>query len=441
MEATDPARTRLVESFWMAREPITFRALCEQAVPPDTRLLVLDLDRTLHLGRNMGELLGWELNAHQSYGPDYLALLEPRRAIGRWFLPRSRPLGVLRFLYGAFRVWGPPGFFYLLWLKVAGRVALLRRRSYLRFGPEPVSTVQRVPQYTLLRQLAAMPEPVVRELARRVWARHRPDLVVEREDVAWLRARCPGIRVVLSSASPQAVVEAAAEALGLDDVIGSTLHRINGGRSKLEALRARYPDVLGVPGVTCVGISDTGHGEDHSWTEAFTHVVDVNSTTGFPPIVTACSPLRRVFSAPLLTRAEKDARARGEAWLDPRRRPLPGGGSRELGPAELRALLAPVRAVAERLARELDARQRQLAGALERTRAECAAVDQALEAAVASLAATRTHHRQLARALRDRLAAELRGARSARPVSEVAFELALALERSRTLVERHVALG
>jgi hypothetical protein len=439
MEATDTARTRLVESFWMAREPITFRALCERAVPPETRLLVLDLDRTLHLGRNMGELLGWEVNAHQAYGRKYLDALEPRRAIGRWYLERAHPFGALRYLWGAFRVWGPPGFFYLLWLKLAGRVALLRRRSYLRFGPEPVSVVQRVPQYVLLRQLASLPDELVRELAARVWARHRQDLVVEREDVAWLRQRCPGIRVVLSSASPQQVVEAASAELGVDEVIGSALHRINSGRAKLETLRARFPHLLGAPGVMTVGISDTGYGEDHSWTEAFTHVVDVNSTSGFPPIVTACSPLRRVFSAQLLTRAEKDARARGEAWLDPRRRPASGGDSRELGAAELRALLAPVRSAAERLARELDTRQRQLGAVLERTRAECAAVDRALEAAVGeALAASRKHRRTLLRAIKARIAAEVRGARGARPVSEVAFQLALTLERSRELVERRV---
>jgi hypothetical protein len=448
MEAPDTAQTRLVESFWMAREPITFRALCEHAVPPETRLLVLDLDRTLHLGRNMGELLGWEVNAHRAYGDAYLHALEPRRGIGRWYLERSRPFGALRYLWGAFRVWGPPGFFYLLWLKLAGRIDLLRRRSFLRFGPEPVTVVQRVPQYVLLRQLVALPDALVRELAARVWARHRQDLVVEREDLAWLRERCPGIRVVLSSASPQQVVEAASAELGVDEVIGSSLRRINSGRGKLETLRERYPELLGAPGVMTVGISDTGYGEDHSWTEAFVHVVDVNSSSGFPPIVTAGSPLRRVFSAQLLTRAEKDARARGEAWLDPRRRGARSArsarddGSRELGAAELRSLLAPVRAAAEQLARELDVRQRQLSTVLERTRAEISAVDRALESAVVgTLAASRAHRRRLLRAIKARLAADLRGARLARPVSEVAFELVRTLERSRELVEQRVAHG
>jgi hypothetical protein len=438
MDRNDPPRTRLVESFWIAREPIALRALWERAVPPETRLLVLDLDRTLHLGRNMGELLGWEIGAYHGYGPAYLDELEPRRAAGRMYLERARPLGALRYLWKAFRAWGPPGLFYLLWCKIAARVDVLRRRSFLRFGPEPVQAVQRVPQYALFRQMASVPDALVRELATRVWARHRQDLVVEREDLDWLRRRCPGIHVVLSSASPRQVAETASAALGIDEVIGSSVHRINGGRAKLDELRARHPGLLGVPGVITVGMSDTGYGEDHCWTEAFTHLLDVNSSTGFPPIVSAASPLRAIFSAQILTRAEKDARARGERWLDPRRRRAAAGGVREFRAPELEALLAPFRAVVERLAHELDVRQRQIAHLLERTRAECAALDRALEDA-ATQAASRGPSRHLLRLLEERLSVDLRLARGARPVSEVAFAMTRALERSREWLDRGAA--
>src|SRR6516164_2373050 len=157
--------TRVVDSIWIGRTPVSFRALCERAVPPETRLLVLDLDRTLHLGRNMGELLGWEISAYRGYGPEYLTELEPR------------PGAALRYLWSSFWVWGPPGLFYLLWCKIAAKVDVLRRRSYLRFGPEPVQAVQRVPQYVLFRQMASLPEEIVRELARRVWERYRADLI------------------------------------------------------------------------------------------------------------------------------------------------------------------------------------------------------------------------------------------------------------------------
>ncbi|MBF5044605.1 haloacid dehalogenase-like hydrolase [Aggregicoccus sp. 17bor-14] len=430
-------RTRVVGSFWSAGEPLSFRELCERAVPPDTRLLVLDLDRTLHLGRNMGELLGWEINAYQAYGAAYLRDLEPQRTAGRFYLERTRPLAALRYLWSAVRVWGLPGLSYLLWGKVAARLGLVRRRSFLRFGPEPVQAVQRVPQYALFRQMASVPEPLVRELAARVWARYRQDLILEREDVAWLRERCPGIRIVLSSASPQQVVEAAGEALGIEEVIGSSLHRINGGRAKLEELRARYPGLLDAPGVTTVGMSDTGYGEDHSWVEAFTHLVDVNSSTGFPPIVSSASPLQALYSAHILTRAEKEARARGEQWLDPRRGRAGRRHGRELRASELEALLAPLRSAVERLARELELRQRQLADVLERAREELAAMDAALEHAAESfVVAQREHVRELRDRVEARLSAQRALARSARPVSEVAFAMAQALERSRLLLER-----
>jgi haloacid dehalogenase-like hydrolase len=347
-------RTRVVQSVAVAREPLPFRELCERAVPPDARLLVLDLDRTLHLGRNMGELLGWEISAHVGYGPAYLEELEPLRGAGRFFLHRRQPLRALRYLLRSARIWGPPGLFYFLWGKLAARFALLRRRSYRRFGPEPMQAVQRIPQHVLFRQMASLPLATVRELSRRVWARHVPDQIVEREDVDWLRRRSPGIRVVLSSASPREVVETAAEALGIDEVIGSTPERINGGRAKLGELRRRYAE-LSTPGVVTVGISDTGYGEDHSWTEAFTHLVDVNSPSPFPPIVPAASPLSAIFSAPVLTRAEKDARARGVPWLDPRRRKARAAGLREFRGPELEALLAPFRAAIERLLAELEA--------------------------------------------------------------------------------------
>ena len=36
-----------------------------------------------------------------------------------------------------------------------------------------------------------------------------------------------------------------------------------------------------------VGITDTGHGEDHCWRDHLTALVDLNSTTPFPPIVDA----------------------------------------------------------------------------------------------------------------------------------------------------------
>jgi hypothetical protein len=399
MDGKGGARTRLVESIWIAREPLAFRELCERAVPPETRLLVLDLDRTLHLGRNMGELLGWEISAYRSYGPTYLTELEPHRHAGRMYLERRRPLAALRYLWKSCLVWVPPGLFYLLWCKIAARVGLLRRRSFLRFGPEPVQAVQRVPQHVLFRQIASLPDAIVRELSARVWARHQADQTIERGDLEWLRRRCPGLRVVLSSASPRQVVETAAAALGIEEVIGSSLDRINGGRAKLEELKARCPE-LRDPAAVTVGISDTGYGEDHCWTDAFTHLVDVNSSSPFPPIVSASSPLRAIFSVGLLTREEREARRWGKHWLDPRRGRAAPGGVREFHGPELESLLSPLRAAIERLSVELDARRGRVARALEGGRTEV----------------------------------DLR--RVFRPVSEIAFAITRTLERSRRVLER-----
>jgi hypothetical protein len=351
--------TRVADLVWISREPIAFRELCERAIPPETRLVVLDLDRTLHLGRNMGELLGWEISAYRGYGPSYLRDLEPRRAAGRLYLSLRRPLSMLRYLWYAGRVWALPGLYYLLWCKIASRVRWLRRWTFARFGPEPVQAVQRLPQDVLFAQIASLPPDLVGELATRVWARHAPDQTVEREDLVWLRRRCPAARIVLSSASPREIAEVAARELGFDEVIASTPRVINGGRAKLAELRARYPE-LWTPGAVTVGISDTGYGEDHCWIEAFTHVVDVNSRTPFPPLVPAASPLRAVFSALVLTRAEKEARARGAQRLDPRRGRVTHG-VRAFEPPELEVLLSAVRAAAERLGATAGAPASQLA--------------------------------------------------------------------------------
>jgi hypothetical protein len=341
------ATTRIVDRVWISHAPVAFRELCERAIPPQTRLVVLDLDRTLHLDRNMGELLGWEISAYRGYGPAYLTVIEPRRGTGRMALSLRHPLATLRCLAGSGRVWVGPGLHYLVWGKIAARVPWLRRRAFHRFGPEPVHAVQRRPQDVLFQQIATLPPDVVHELASRVWARHAPDQTVEQEDLAWLRHRCPGARIVLSTASPGEVAEVAARELGFDEVLASAPGRINGGRAKLVALRERFPE-LGAEGAVTVGISDTGYGEDHCWTEAFTHVVDVNSQHPFPPLVASSSPLRAVFSALVLTRAEKQARARGEAALDARRgRVIPA--ERSFGPGELSTLLSALVAALDQL--------------------------------------------------------------------------------------------
>ena len=186
--------------------------------------------------------------------------------------------------------------------------------AFRHFVGDPVRAAQRVPQLTLLRHLQTTSEEVLRELAQHIWHRYAPDQVIDREDLEWIRARWPRVQVVLSSASPKPTVEIAGEALGVDHVHYSTLDHINSGEAKIERLR-ELCDGVGDPGVEIVGVSDTSRGEDHCWAHHFTSVVDINSPTPFPAIVSSTSPLREVHSATLLTRHERDRRAAGDLGL------------------------------------------------------------------------------------------------------------------------------
>lgn len=347
--ARGATHARVVDRITLHGEPIEFGTLAARAIPADTRYLVLDLDRTTHLGRNLGELLGWELNGWQTYGPDHLDAAETRRPTGRFFIDRRRPIAAARYLLRAARVWAHPGLSYLLHHKIAPATALGRAARIRRFGPQPLAAIQRLPQTALLSQIAELPPGVAAELAARVWDRHRGDQTITRADLDALRARIPGLVIVLSSASPRATVEHAAAALGVDDALWSTVdhdgvdgagrasasyrqHRlnllgaprrisdprgevINAGPTKIERLRARHPAMF-APGARVVGISDTGHGEDHPWAEHFARVIDVDSPDPYPPIVSAQSPLEEIHSARLLTRRERET-----GTPDPRRDP------------------------------------------------------------------------------------------------------------------------
>lgn len=336
--------SRPVDRHFVHDSPIDFRALCVEAVDPSTRYLVLDVDRTIHFGRNMGELLGWELGAWFSYDHDYLASVVDKRGPGRFLLDPKRPLEASRYMTRGTLAWAYPGLYYLLWGRIATQSRLSQRWRYLAFGAEPQIPVQEIAATAFLHDLAQVPITVARKLMAEMLERYRCDQVIDRADIDWLRQRCPNIEIILSSASPRPVVQTVAADLGITACEYTTLaedngylgapprlHRLymhprqpryvtppsqfsfNAGSGKIERLLARYPDFAD-PDVVSVGITDTGHHEDASWAQHFTRVVDVNSHTPFAPIVAAASPLREVHSAKLLTRAEK---ASGE--LDPRR--------------------------------------------------------------------------------------------------------------------------
>jgi hypothetical protein len=315
-----PSILRVVDRFVDHGAPISFRELCDHLLEEEHDYLVLDLDKTTHLGRNLGELLEWELCAHEVYGGSVT-----ERPARRWFGERvlldwSRPAKLALYLGAGARRWALAGMHYLVWGKLASHVPWLGRQAYSRFGPHPTSVVQRRPQMVALTHLATADEALLLELARRVWRRHAPDQVISREDLDWVRARSPGIEIILSSASPKPMLDVAVEELGADRATYSTTERINSGRAKIERLREICPGALD-PSANVLAITDTSYGEDHCWTEHFSHVVDINSPTPFAPIVTQASPNREVHSAVVLSREEKRLRGNGvTGYLDARRK-------------------------------------------------------------------------------------------------------------------------
>jgi hypothetical protein len=464
-------RVRLVDRVVLHGEPLDFRELARRAIPEGTRYVVFDLDRTFHLGRNMGELLGWELCAAQSYGLDRLAKLDHARR-GPFVFDFAQPRALLDYALRSTRTWALPGLFYLVWGKIAHQSEATRRLRFRLFGREPVRAVQAIPQTALFHQMAGEPVDLVREVARRVWRRFARDLVVEAADIAWLRAERPGVRVVISSASPQALLDVVKEELGVDDAIGSRVPEhggtqaapfwldrrlfrapaeparlappsavaINASHAKIVALRERFPDMF-APGVTSVGITDTGYGEDHCWAQHFRRVVDVNSDAPFSPIVPAGSPLEEIHSAAPLTRRERDARAAGDrAFFDPRRKRVPRGEMRVLEAADLEALLGDTLARAVALAAQHAEREglvRSAASAvLAETKAALARVERVValynESVGGAKAALLTELRAATEALRDSLKVR---ARVERPLTELAFALARELEEARARLD------
>jgi len=338
MTSRDP-EMRVVDRFVDHGAPLSFRELCAQVLDDEQDYLILDLDKTTHLGRNLGELLAWELCAHDIYGESVSS-----RPLRRWFggrvlLDWSQPLKLIRYLVAGARRWALPGMHYLVWGKLASHIPWLRRLAYRRFGPHPTSAVQRGPQLVALEHLETADDALLRRLARRVWFRQAADQVISREDLEWVRARAPGIRIILSSASPKAMLDIAVEELGANGATYSTKERINSGTAKIERLRELCPDVLD-PEVKVLAITDTSYGEDHCWPEHFDCVVDVNSPTPFAVIVPQASPVRAVHSATLLSRQEQQLRNRGQAtYLDSRRRRVTPSARIELHAEELAALL------------------------------------------------------------------------------------------------------
>ncbi|MBW2452893.1 MAG: hypothetical protein JRI68_00185 [Deltaproteobacteria bacterium] len=465
-----PPHARLVDELVIHEGLVPFRTLCERAIAPSTRYLVFDLDRTLHLGHNLGELLGWELNALASYGEEFLGAIDEERGPGRFVFDTQRPLAMLRYFARGARLWAYPGLLYLFAVKLGTRSAKVRPWLYRRFGLNTVEVVQDVPRTAVMHQLAEVPIATLRTLALRIWRRYVEDQVIGADDIRWLRRRCPGIRIILSSASPQPVVEVAAEQLGIDDVFytvieardgffssphvidrrflrGQDPQRIsppsqactNSGATKMARLVARYPDFAS-PDVPTVGVTDTSYGEDHAWTDYCDTVVDINSGAPFSPIIARSSPLRAIHSAQVMTRAEIDDPARPTRRSAGQVHPA-GNGERHWGTDELAAELADKLAAVESLATCYREEAQSLQAARHRLRRGISDRVTVIERDVqafddGSLLARPRLLQQLRRDLRVQRAAERELVRLERPLSRLTCSLEELLAASRSTLER-----
>lgn len=458
---------RVVERFVLHGAPVDFRELCLRAVPADARYLVLDLDRTTHLSRNMGELLGWEICAWHGYGDAHLASIDARRTPGRFLFDPSRPAGLARYLGNSARMWIWPGLYYVLFGKLAAHVPAARREVYRAFGPEPVRAVQRVPQIALMHHMSELPLTTLRTLADRLFTRYAGDQIVDREDLAWLRQRCPDVRVILSSASPQPVVEAAAAALGADEAVYSDIERyqdtlaapwrvdprfmqrspprhiappgrlrLNAGHAKITELLRRHPE-MALRNVVTVGITDNGYGEDQCWAEQFTRVIDVNTSWPFAPVVSTDSPVQQVHSASVLTRNERLARTRGDGgYLDPRRVRRTTASPRVFTGRDLERSLGAALSNLDALTRARDVAMQAVGESRDLLDARGADLLAAIEAVVARYntsagTAREGSLRELYDLVRSHGAFEADRARCLVGVSDVAFRIAQALEDVR----------
>jgi hypothetical protein len=314
-------------------------------VPAEAHYIVLDLDRTVHLGLTIGECLGWEILSDPTAST---AVTE-----GDGYLSGRHPLRTLRRLGTGVRNWGLPGLVYAATVRLGDRWEIWHRTLVAHFGADYVERVQSSLRIALMTSASGFTHAQLQSFAERAWQRWQRRLVITREVIAEARRHCPQLRgVVLSSASTEPTVAQAAGELGVDgfvssgvDVVertgdrgvregdvytgpagrprwvrmrrpemfsrpGAVVH--NAAENKVRLLRMRYPEVFAAESVS-VAISDNNYGEDRCWADHFDHVVALNSRHPFSPFVDRCSPCRSMQAVDALP--VRDDGSEHKRWL------------------------------------------------------------------------------------------------------------------------------
>lgn len=291
-------------------------------IPPEADYVVLDLDRTVHLGVTLGEVLGWEmLSDPDCKRPDDGRAPEP-------FFAARRPVGsTINFVRGL-RDWGLAGLIYAGTVRLGDRWAAWDHLLARHLGSDYVDDVQAVLRSVLMARASSYTTEQLDAFADRAWRRTLDRLVIDRDVVSGIRRHCPGLKaVILSSASTAPTVAHAAAMLGVDGFVssgvdvyereglrlyaspavlsrwfmlrrpeqlsrpGAVFH--NSSIGKVRLLHMHYPEVF-ADGVVSVGVSDNNFGEDRMWPDYFTHAVALNSKHPFSPFVGVRSPCRSI---------------------------------------------------------------------------------------------------------------------------------------------------
>lgn len=313
---------RLVERYCVLGHARPLIERVADIVPRDTRFVVLDLDRTVHLGVTIGELLGWEILTD----PGLRRQLDTGPPLP--FFTLRRPLDSAVNLARGLRDWGLAGLMYASTVRLGNRWPRWDGLLARQLGTDYVDVVQSLMRGVLMAQASSFSEEELAIFAERAWRRTLHRLVIDRAVVDRIREHCPDLEaVILSSASTAPTVAHAAQQLGVDSWVASSSERHdeqgrslfatpaslprwlvrgpkgtlsrpgalfhNSSTGKVRLLHMHHPELFGAGSVT-VGISDNNFGEDRLWPDYFTHAVALNSRHPFSPFVGRRSPCESV---------------------------------------------------------------------------------------------------------------------------------------------------